>query len=551
MRTALAGIAALAVATTPLTFSAPAAAATIRYAEPWGTGTACTAALPCSLHTALTGASNGDTIQLSANEYVLTSQLDTPDNVSGLTITGPPAVLSSGADFKAYLIFPAQADGGIPDAQRKIGIFGQNVRFQRLAIVGTANGSALVGAGNNNAGSVFDRVEITNYGTSDTLIGHRSTLSNSVVEQRGAGTSGSAVALNGTILGSSIYSKTGTAILQSDVYMNADCTTVIRNTIAWGGYASLNAQDTDPGHCAATPVTVSYDHSWFAGPQRNTGATVINGGDNLPAAPALFSDPEDYFSSYVLPVGSPAIDAGCTAGCSDHDVYGRARPIGPANDVGALEQSQAPAVTTPLAHTVTASSATVTGSIAPRGAATTYALDFRAQGTPAWSEAGSAALTTELFGTAPMTASLTGLTSATQYEVRVRAVNARGQTTSTTGSFTTGSTPAPAPVPAVTVTRLTTVMTKRKATLVSRVNATAPGTLRQTATTGKGARKTTRCSVTKAISAAGSFTLRCRLGAANRQVLRRKALKLTIVTSLTTTSERVSSQIRRTLPRTR
>jgi len=100
-----------------------------------------------------------------------------------------------------------------------------------------------------------------------------------------------------------------------------------------------------------------------------------------------------------------------------------------------------PQVTTGAASAVTASSATVGGTVNPAGSSTSYAVEYgptTAYGTTTASrEAGS--------GTSDVAVSvdLTGLSASTEYHYRLRATNADGTTVGADRTFTTGA-PAPA-----------------------------------------------------------------------------------------------------------
>lgn len=515
-------VTALAVGTATITISAPASAATVRYASPTGSGSACTQAAPCSLSTAVTAAPNGATVQLTADEYFLYSPLDV--GVDDLTIAGPAGV-NTPADFKAYIIFPEAVDGGVADTTTKLRIFGDNVRLERLAITGRADGSAsLITNGVGSTGTRYDRVWLRNSGTSDTVRGQNVTMTNSVVTQDG-GADGAAVTFSGTIIGSTVYARLGTAILQSRGYhQDPDCGIIIRNTIAIGDRANLKIDNT-AGSCPS--VTADYDYSWI--PRTGTGGgidgTPTEGAHNLPDLPSVFGGPIE-ISDLTLPATSPAIDAGCTGGvCSDHDYYGRPRPIGSRNDIGAMEQALPPALTAPTAAGVTTTSATISTGISPQGATTAYTLQYRLAGTSGWTEAAAGAVATNLFGQSTAGATLVGLEPGRDYETRTTGSNDRGTTTSAVGTFRTASLPV---TPTVTLSGLRAKVTKRKATLRSTATTSAAGILSQRATAaGKPV-----CRSAARTVAPGATSLTCTWSKKARNHLRRKKLAVTVVTTL-------------------
>lgn len=542
--TALAATTALLASTVAST--SPALAASVHYAAPGGSGSACTQASPCSLHMAVSVASDGDTIQLTADEYVLRSPLDIwRDN---LTIAGP-AGIAGPSDFKAFIIFPAQADGGLPDNERKIVLGGNNIRFERVAVTGRADAGALISRGAGASGSSFDRVWLRNTGDGDTVGGTNVTMTNSVVMHEGSSLS-AAVTFNGTISGSTIYSRNGTALLQSGGYLRSPgCNTTIRNTIAWGGRSNLTVDNTG-GDCPSLNVDV--DYSWI--PSADAGGGIVGpvtaGVHNLPDLPALFTptDPADsYLSSLELPPGSPAVDAGCTGGpCGSHDYYGRPRPIGDRNDIGAMEQALPPQFGTIMASAITSTSAGVASTVRPLGATTSYSLQYRPTGSSAWTNAITQTLSADLFGSHPVDVTLTDLSPSTYYDVRMVGNNERG--TSTGPIQTLRTAPETLPVPAVTLRGLRAKVTKRKARLLSTATTTVPGTLGQRATTAT----QTACRTPSRFVLATTINLRCQLSKKVRKQLRKKKIRLTVVTTLQPTlGPAVSTTQRLTLRRTR
>jgi hypothetical protein len=544
-RLAILGSAAIAMSLVAI--APPASAATVRYASHLvadGSGAPCTFADPCSLYDAVTGASAGDTVQLTADEYYLDRQLDV--TVDDLTIRGPEGIGAPGS-FVAYIIFRDEASGGLPDSSSKVRLFANSTHFERLAITGTTLSAALVGAGTGTkTGHTYDRVHIANNGTGDVLIGRAASLTNSIVEQRAVTTNASAVIMTGTITGSTVYSRNGNAIVVNDSYITpgGSCALSITNSIAWGADANLLLDDRDFG-CAS--LDVEYDYSWIpaslGGGIRTPGSSSpISRSHNLFDTPAVFdpTDPADtYLGNWVLPANSPAINAGCTGGlCSDHDYYGRPRPIGAANDIGAMEQSLTPSVS-PVA---VSSSTTLTSTVSPLGSATTYTLQVRSAGAD-WSTTASGN-TADAFTAVSVSATPT-LSANTDYEARIVATNARGTTTSGITAFRTSS-------PGLTVSGLKAKVTTKKARLASNATVTGAGRITQKATSGKGARKATRCSTGRAATTAGTYRITCRLTKKSRTALRSGPLKLRVVTTFVPPSgDPVTLTTRLRIPRRR
>jgi hypothetical protein len=117
-------------------------------------------------------------------------------------------------------------------------------------------------------------------------------------------------------------------------------------------------------------------------------------------------------------------------------MYGRPRPIGPANDIGAGESALPPIVSTPTASGTTTGAATVAATVNPAYSATTYRVQYRAAGASAWSETVAESAGTGT-GDVAVSARLDGLSPGTSYVTRVVASNRIGATTGAEASFNT------------------------------------------------------------------------------------------------------------------
>ena len=273
-----------------------------------------------------------------------------------------------------------------------------------MAITGRADGAGtLVGSGSGAPGALYDRVYVSNSGTGTALLGRNATLTNSFIQQTAPGSSGRAVIFSGTITGSTIYSREGRGLWLYNGYLTTpSCSLTIRNTLVWGGGHNLVVDDTNSAPTSCPTLNVDYDYSWIpsTGIQTVGTSTPMAGTHNLPDTPVVFdpTNPADsYLSDLVLPPDSPAINAGCTSSCSDHDYYGRPRPIGSANDIGAHEQSVRPSSTAVSTGTVTTTEATLSATLTPGGSDTTYAVQVRQVGLGDWTTVGSGARTTDLY----------------------------------------------------------------------------------------------------------------------------------------------------------
>lgn len=525
----------------------PARAAAVRHASPTGSGVACTQSAPCSLKVAVENAAAGDTVQLGAEEYHLSEQLQV--YAANLTIAGPAGTTAPG-DFMAFLIFTEQSEGGVADGDSKLLFWANNVRLERLAISGRADGAGILvgGGGGSVTGAVYDRLYVNNTGDGTGLFGRSATLTNSVVKQTGPGAFGRAVLLAGAITGSTIYSSTGAAIWLPNSYLRTPhCAVTIRNSLVWGGGRNIQT-DTSSGAPTACPtIGVDYDYSWIPNPGGGAlgggiaGPGIVTAGaHNLPNVPAVFdpTNPSDsYLSTYELAPTSPAVNAGCTASCSDHDYFGRPRPLGSANDIGAREQSVPPVASAMRVDSITTTGSQLATTLTPGGSPTTYTFQVRASGSPDWVSVSTGLQSANLFGTETITAAATALTPDTVYETRLVASNDRGSWTSELTSFRTATVPAP-PAPTISVTDLKASVSKRTIRVKSSVSVSTSGTITQKATTG---RNRVRCSRTITAVAAGRYALRCRLDARARAQVRRKQLRLTVLTSLASASGSVST----------
>ena len=133
---------------------------------------------------------------------------------------------------------------------------------------------------------------------------------------------------------------------------------------------------------------------------------------------------------------------------------------------------------------------------------------------------------------------ITGLANGTTYTVAVAAENAFGSGPAASASAVlasrTAAAAAAAAKPSVTVTAAKARVTATGVIVTSQVTVSGAGRISQTATTGR-RKRVVRCRVTKPVTAAGTYTLRCDLGAKGRTALRLRALKLTLRTAFTPT----------------
>jgi hypothetical protein len=502
------------------TVIAPAtASAAVRYTAPTGSGSACSEASPCSLPTGVSGASAGDEVRMTADEYSLTSQLEI--TVPNLTISGPPGRYTP-SQFQAFMIF-----SGAATTVTNIRVQADGFTLRRVSVVGQS-GAQIVINSRNHDNMELDRVRVFDSGSAGTVVGQDAVIENSVIRQD-AGTY-AAVNITGAILGSTIYSSNQTAIINDDAYHTPPyCSLEILNTIAIGATRNLEVAD---GGSACTPA-VQYAYSWIPAAAGSGGggiapsAFITAGEGNLPDNPPALSAPLS--GNIALALDSPAINTGCGGSCGIEDFYGRPRPIGAGNDIGATETILPPTLSPLGVGTVDATSAAVSATVNPNGGATTYNFQLRKAGTSDW---GSFDGATTGEGTAGETVSGTArpLEPSTAYEVRVLAANSAGETAGGTVTFRT--TAGPNPNPSLTVSSLKAKVGKKSAYFTSRAAASAAGSLAQTATTGSGRKTKTWCRTMTTVRRAASYPLKCNLGSKGRRYLKKRSLALTVKTTL-------------------
>jgi hypothetical protein len=388
--------------------------------------------------------SDGDDVRLAAGEYIENSPLTI---YYRLNISGPEGVYDGSTPW-AFIIFPTgagRAADNVTKFQLASGSGGS--RIERIAISGTAVTTQLVNAAAAPL-SIFDRVQLYVSGDgSKGLAGSGLTVSNTLISQTATNSFGVAAAMTGSITGSSIRSDNGTAIRVYNADHNTpNCALDVRNTIATGGLRNAQVERVSPSFSLCTSVSMAISNSWI--PASGTGgglsvvgapnATMTFGLGNLAATPAI-TDDTAFNGNWLFGPASPVINAGCTLGCGTTDMYGRPRPIGPANDIGAGESTLAPVVATPTVSDIATGGATVAVNVNPAYAATSYTVQYRPQGAGTYT---STAPLSAGSGVSDQLASvrIDGLAPATAYDVRVVATNSVGTTTGTEARFTTTST---------------------------------------------------------------------------------------------------------------
>jgi hypothetical protein len=389
---------------------------------------------------------------------------------------------------------------------------------------------------------LIDRVTITDNGSDITVVGQDAIVRNSVIHQV---TGTYAVGVTGSITGSTVTSAAGSAIVNSDNdHQPGDyCELDVTNTIAVGDVRNMRTVD---GLSGCDPV-IRVNYSWV--PSAGTGGGISDpggfitwGGNNLANTPPAIANPLSGGTSLAL--DSPAINAGCGGSCGNEDLYGRPRPIGAGNDIGATETILPPAVSGVGVIVTGPSSASLSATVNPNGAVTAHEFQVRRTGASAWTSY-SRASTDDSTADVAASGTATGLTPDTSYEVRAVGTNSAGEVASTsTATFRTAVGPTPAPAHSVSLVSARARTTTRAVTITSVVRTSGAGRVTQRATTGT-ARLTTWCRATRPVTAAGTHTVTCRLGTRGRAAIRRRALALTLRTTFTPTGASATGVDRR------
>jgi hypothetical protein len=202
-----------------------------------------------------------------------------------------------------------------------------------------------------------------------------------------------------------------------------------RNVIARGASHDLRAETDNSG---ATATITAGSSNWQGASAVGTHASIADGGGNQTAAPVFVSAAG---GDYHEAPGSPTVDAGLTEFLDGpFDVDGDPRQIG-GTDIGGDELLVAPDAVTGSATAVTASSATLGGTVDAHGVPTSYWFEY---GTTTAYGAKTAAADA---GT-DAAASLSGLQPATTYHYRLVAANSGVTRPGADATFTTAALPA-------------------------------------------------------------------------------------------------------------
>ncbi len=392
--------------------SAPgASAAEQRYAGPNGAGNDCSVEKPCKIDSAINGAHDGDEVIVMQGNYLAEYPIENTAPVSIRGVEGQPRP-------KLYLNSASLMK--LTDA-----------RLSYVEVVQLSPTYAALSSSRSKLNQVILRGG-QQAGCAAGLFS--STLLNSIVVARnpsgdaicvpGSGGLNSSAVLNVTAIaqsGSAIEAFTGGGAAAAMV----DAVNVIAQAGATG--AGFEANATAGGLASITVRHSNYMHSYSYG----AGAQVYPVGGNQSFAPAFV---DEATGDYRQKPGSPTIDAGYEdSRLGFFDVDGDPRDVG-TTDIGADEYVPAPTATTGPASAVTDQTGTLTGTVNPKGAPTSYHFEYgptTAYGSStAESDAGS------VLTDVAASASIAGLEPGTTYHYRVVASNAAGVVYGGDQSFT-------------------------------------------------------------------------------------------------------------------
>ena len=240
---------------------------------------------------------------------------------------------------------------------------------------------------------------------------------------------------------------------------------VITNTILWGN-SSVGEGDEICNIAGGTQPEISYSilQGGTAGVSESDGSSTTEGNGVIDQDPMFTSTtgadgtPGTSDDDLTLQQGSPAINSGDAASLPS-DTYdidgdgntseplpidraGNERSLGSSVDMGSYEAGAdgvtLPVVTTNQATNISESEATLNGTVNPGGASTTVTFEYYPTLTPGESET-EVAEQSPISGTTEqqVSATLTGLNSATEYTFILRAENSAGSSSGSELTFTT------------------------------------------------------------------------------------------------------------------
>ncbi|MDQ1696035.1 MAG: hypothetical protein QOJ03_1388 [Frankiaceae bacterium] len=295
----------------------PAAAATARYASPSGSGTACTAANPCALQTAISGAAAGDDVNVLARrgDYHFNADLVTdisvPIHIHG--VNGRPRLLFASGELKVIAATAqnlyvqgnsgktavAFEDGAIADRIVVTGGSGQHACYIR----GSKLTNSICAAAS--SGDIAIESDSSNIFRNDTFVGG----TEAALKAFGRSSDCSCSAAKDTLVNVIARSAAGGV----DLDANSDGTATMNIAARYSNYGTTSKT----GAGAPTMTTITVDAT-----DQHASPTFVNR-----TAHDLHQTP-----------GSPTINAGLNSSANgSRDVDANARILGARTDIGADE----------------------------------------------------------------------------------------------------------------------------------------------------------------------------------------------------------------------
>jgi hypothetical protein len=420
-----------------------AAAATTYYASSTLTGDCMTAATACSLATAAGKTHAGDAlIILPDGTYTLTAPLP---SINASTVEGMPGqpapqiVVNGSSQFAAFDL----TTGG-------------TITHVAMNVQGIGEGAVTTSSSDT---TTIDGITVSFSGQADHILsGGNLIIRDSLI----TAATGSSKPTNGyaiSVVDGSLLLRNTTidvAVGGNDTAVNVYALTKastgdLRSSILRGDY------DLTYGAASGQTDTVTAEYSNYrttAMLHSGTGTFTFTGdaSDQTTVNPAFVST-----SDFHEAASSPTVGAGgppdLYSGTTDLD--GNVLAYGGSTDIGAYRLIAAPTVTAAAASAVTQTSATIAGTVDPRGAAggASYQLQLTPQGGATQTIPGSAS-TGAATTAQPVSFSLTGLTPSTTYSYTLSATSSGGTTTTTAQTFTTPAQPTHTSIPALSALHL-------------------------------------------------------------------------------------------------
>jgi hypothetical protein len=359
----------------------------------------------------------------------ITSAVTVGATVQGVTITGGGAVNGGGIDNEGVLTVRDSTVAG----NQASGDGGGISNGQTL----TVTGSTINGNSAKDGGGVFSD------GLSASVVLVNSTIADNTTVGGGIGGGIFNIAGTVTLANDTLSSNHAPGVgLGGNIYNKA--TVLARNTIITGGTATSGKENCGLG--VANPV-VSQGYNLEDRDQ----CGLTNTGDQVNTDPLLGAlqnngGPTD---TQALPLGSPAVDHGNPAGCTDAfdallmvDQRGFARPQGLNCDIGAYElQPVTPGATVAPVTGVGPSGATLNGTVDTHNFPTSW--QFKYGPTTAYGSSTPSQMLAS--GTQPVSAMIAGLLPGTTYHFTLSASTTGGTTETADQIFTTAPNPGGSP----------------------------------------------------------------------------------------------------------